>query len=251
MTKITEPSPHRQSAELAKALALAQAKVKAVPHDSRNEFHKYAYTSAEAIIREGKDALTAAGLALVSQGQSLATIEGHVELSRQFLLMHTSSGESLTITTAWPVVPDKGRPLDKATASAATTSLAYLLRDLLLMPRVDPADDLAGREDRPQRMAVPTRARALANRSEDRSEPADREKTIGLEGASRLTALALEKKATLAKYLEPLLGRGGHCEDLTPEQARHVWRQLQALPEPAGNGQGRRQEPKGEPAGMG
>jgi len=56
----------------------------------------------------------------------------------------------------WPVVPDRGRPPDKALASALTTSLAYLLRDLLLMPRVDPADDLAGREDRPaQQQAVP------------------------------------------------------------------------------------------------
>jgi hypothetical protein len=82
-------------------------------------------------------------------------------------------------------------------------------------------------------------------------EPPAKENTIGLEGANRLTTLGLEKKATLAKYLGPLIGRDGHAEDLTPEQARHVWRQLQAMPEPAGNGQGRGQLPNGEPAGMG
>jgi hypothetical protein len=72
------------------------------------------------------------------------------------MLLHTS-GERMEITIAWPVVPDRGRPLDKAVASAATTSLSYLLRDLLLMPRVDEADDIAGRDD--THVPAPAKAR--------------------------------------------------------------------------------------------
>jgi hypothetical protein len=191
-------------ADLAKALALAQTRCKAVPHDKKNEYHGYRYTSAEAILIEAKEALTAAGLALVPIGQDLVTGEGHAEVRRTFLLMHLS-GQSVPITASWPVVPDRGRPLDKAFAGAVTTSLAYLLRDLLVMPRVDEADDLAARQDRPK-------------------------KTIGLEGANKLTALAAQKNAILDKYLEKF----APAEDLTPEQARHIWKQLTALPDPGG-----------------
>lgn len=141
------------TAKLAAALSKAQARCKAVAHDAKNDFHKYRYTSAEAVIAEGKEALAAEGLALLPTGQSVR-VEGDAaaqrfELVRRFALLH-ASGEERPIEWAWPVVPDRGRPLDKAVAGAATTSLAYLLRDLLLMPRVDEADDLAGREEREQ-----------------------------------------------------------------------------------------------------
>jgi hypothetical protein len=142
----------------AKALAEAQQKSKAVPHDQRNAFHKYDYTSAEAIIAEAKEILGACGLSLLPLEQ---TVNGHdregpdrFELVRKFLLLH-SSGESVPIMLCWPIVPDKGRPLDKATGAAATTSLAYFLRDLLLMPRVDRADDVAGRDDRSREQSTP------------------------------------------------------------------------------------------------
>ena len=39
---------------LAKALARAQAKCKAAPQDSFNEYHKYNYTSAEGILTAAK-----------------------------------------------------------------------------------------------------------------------------------------------------------------------------------------------------
>lgn len=143
---------------LAKALAKAQEKAKAVPHDATNAFHKYAYTSAEAVITEAKQALAGCGLAVVPQAQTLEASGDRLDLHRTFVLVH-ESGESLAVSTVWPVIPDRGRPVDKAVAGAATTSLSYLLRDLLLMPRVDPEDDLAGREDReppaPQRQPAP------------------------------------------------------------------------------------------------
>jgi hypothetical protein len=138
--------------ELAKALGKAQQLCHAVEHDARNEYHKYNYTSSEAIIGEAKRALAESGLALLPVEQ---TLDGHekegesrFELVRKFVLMH-ESGQSMPIVVHWPVCPEKGRPLDKATAAAATLSLSYLLRDLLLMPRVDEADEVPARDDRP------------------------------------------------------------------------------------------------------
>src|SRR5690606_9318101 len=104
---------------LAEALAKAQQKCRAVEKDEENTYHKYGYASAEAIIIESKQALADCGLALVPVEQTLDGYqkegEGRFELVRKFLLMH-SSGESLPIVSHWPVIPDRGRPLDKATA---------------------------------------------------------------------------------------------------------------------------------------
>lgn len=123
MSTVSVPTPtaaHPQT-ELARALLAAQAIIKAIPHDSRNEYHKYRYTSSEAIISECKAALAGNGLSLLPTGETHQVLgEGQVLLVRSFTLLHTS-GEERQLTTSWPVVPDKGRPLDKATASAATT----------------------------------------------------------------------------------------------------------------------------------
>lgn len=141
-----------QLPELANALVKAQAACGPVEHDAYNAHHKYDYTSAEAVIGEGKRALGAAGLALLPLRQSVngwerpGKAEERFELERHFVLMHVS-GQMAPIVVYWPVVPQTGRPLDKATAAAATLSLSYFLRDLLLMPRVDPDDDVSGRDD--------------------------------------------------------------------------------------------------------
>jgi hypothetical protein len=141
-----------------------------------------------------------------------------VFLVRQFLLLHTS-GEERVLSTSWPVVPDKGRPLDKATASAATTSLAYLLRDLLLAPRVDPSDDLAGREDRP---VLPAK----------KAKPREPGEQIGHEGAQKLLQLAERKRVKLDAYLEPHGAKFTPLAEITRAVARIVYGQLVALPDP-------------------
>ena len=132
------------------------------------------------------------------------------EVHRSFLLMH-SSGECIQLKTEWPVCPDKARPLDKAVASAVTTSLAYLLRDLLCMPRVAEGDDLAGREDQPEQV-----------------QPSIK-KTIGFEGSKKLVDLAARKKVCLEDYMEKL-GCFGEAADLTPDQARKIWAALSESP---------------------
>lgn len=160
-SKLPAPSPATERpylpaaprGKLAGALAKAIASCHPVEKTDSNKFHGYKYASADTIIEEGRKALAGAELVLLPVE---ATLDGseregpdRFELRRTFLLVH-SSGESAPLHVRWPVVPDKGRPLDKATAAADTLSLSYLLRDLLLMNRVAEGDDVAGREDRSQ-----------------------------------------------------------------------------------------------------
>ncbi len=149
--------------EIAKALSKAQGAVKPAPHDRRNDYHKYDYTSSEGVITCAKKALSDYDLSLIPVEQ---TVNGFAEkganryeLCRKFLLAHASGAVS-PIVVNWPICVEAGRPLDKAVAIAATTSLAYLLRDLLLMPRVDPTDELAGRNDTTEPAKAPPKQKA-------------------------------------------------------------------------------------------
>lgn len=153
--------------KLASALVQAVLDCQAVPHDARNQHHGYDYTSAEAILEAGRGALAKNGLCLVPVEQ---TVNGHeregpdrFELVQTRLLLHVS-GECVTCRSAWPIMPGPGRPLDKATAAADTLSLAYFLRDLLQMPRVEPGADVAARNDAPP---------APARKEAPRRPPAD------------------------------------------------------------------------------
>ena len=203
---------------LAKALSKAQEKAKAVTHDAENTYHKYKYTSAEAVITEAKAALAGCGLAVVPQGQTLEASGDRLDLRRTFLLVH-ESGESLAIGTVWPVIPDRGRPVDKAVAGAATTSLSYMLRDLLLMPRVDHDDDLAGREDRdppaPQRQPAPKPAPRPAPAPQ--AAPAKAADPLPVRLANKDAALAAEgviSPGALLAWLRDMLPGEGLPVDL-------------------------------------
>lgn len=74
-TLSTPPTTRQASAELARALAAAQSNIKAIPHDARNEYHHYAYTSSESILAECKAVLSANGLSLLPAGQVLQVNE--------------------------------------------------------------------------------------------------------------------------------------------------------------------------------
>jgi hypothetical protein len=197
-------------AELSKALAAAQQQCRAVAKDSVNSYHRYRYTSAEAIITEAKAALADSGLALLPVEQTINGSDGNgagrYELVRMFLLLH-SSGQCLPLRSAWPVVPEKGRPLDKAAGAAATLSLAYLLRDLLLMPRVNSEDDVPGRRDAGQPAAG--------------AEPApDR---AGVDQLTELRRLKTDLKLTAEQWATALRKRGvASARDLTPDQAQDL-----------------------------
>lgn len=145
-----------EQAGLFSALARAQAAAKNVEKDAKNSFHKYNYVSAEAMIAEAKACLSTEGLAVVPTSANLreprpgeAPTGGDGDLGKgartvlvaSWLVCH-SDGGSLPIECEWPVIPEKGRPLDKALAAARTASLNYLLRDLLQLPRVEEGTDL-------------------------------------------------------------------------------------------------------------
>lgn len=146
--------------ELSKALAAARDRCKAAAKDARNPHHNYSYASADNVIATAADALDSSGLALVPVREEMRIISAanvaYYLLDRLLILTH-ASGEYIPLEVCgWPVIPDRGRPLDKAYAIALTSSLAYKLRDLLQMPR-GTQDDMGAQNDgsAPQAEPVP------------------------------------------------------------------------------------------------
>lgn len=150
---------------LAAALVAACAAATGVEKTSRNQHMRYMYASAEAVIAEAKAAMNANGLTLMAMSHNveLHTSETHWGmLQSSWRLLH-SSGDYLDLHSTWPIVVERGRPADKALASARTASLSYLLRDLLQLPRVEEGVDMddasrdAPQRDAPQRQQQPLR----------------------------------------------------------------------------------------------
>lgn len=136
---------------LYKALVAAQRAAMAVGKDAENTYHKYKYASAEAVIAEARQALNGAGLALtlLSWGRHLpvAGDHPHTRIEVHYRLLH-EEGVALDLSASSYVIPEKGRPADKAEAGALTTNLSYVLRTLLLLPREDEGTSPDTRDDR-------------------------------------------------------------------------------------------------------
>ena len=151
----TSPGPNTCA-----ALVEAQAAINAVEKGSTNAFHKYKYASGDDIIAEGRAALNGAGLATFATRWQItetpyqwtdekgAVIDDvALRLLVRYRLVH-ASGEVMDFEPfSVPVLPEKGRPIDKAEAGARTYALSYFLRDLLLIPRVDEGSDVDSRDD--------------------------------------------------------------------------------------------------------
>lgn len=133
--------------KLYQALAAAQRDAHAVEKTSQNTFHRYSYASTEALITEARVALGKHGLALFPSSVTSATENGEETLHVIYVLAH-ESGEQIALSSSTPVVPEKGRPRDKAVATAKTYDLGYTLRSLLLLPRVEEGTDVDQRDDR-------------------------------------------------------------------------------------------------------
>ena len=143
--------------EIYAALGQATATASAVAKRSKNEHHRYKYASSEDVIEEAREALHTNGLALYCWEATMTSLcevetesvdpDGVLRKQRTtqwqvrcvYRLTH-SSGEHLDIESSTPIMPEKGRPLDKALATAKTYDLAYTLRSLLLLPRLDPRE---------------------------------------------------------------------------------------------------------------
>mgnify|MGYP003112413499 FL=1 len=128
----------KKKTTLSTALAAAQASADRIDKDSRNDFARYDYTSAESMMAMWTVIGEAHGLSLYP---AALNIEGGV-LRTCWILEHAESEGTREIRMDWPIVEAKGKPMDKAVASARTSSLGYLIRDLLIAPRVHPTDDM-------------------------------------------------------------------------------------------------------------
>jgi hypothetical protein len=191
----TRPGPLGQ---LGASLAAARDRCKAAEKDAVNPHYKYRFASSESVITEAKVALFDSGISLLQAEQVLNGYEregeNRFELVRKFVVLH-SSGEWFPITVVWPVVLERGRPLDKAVAIASTSSLAYLLRDLLMMPRVDPQD-------------------------EEAAGPAEPKQLVGDEALGRINDLMVALGVTEAQLKKALGGYGvDNAHQLSTEQA--------------------------------
>lgn len=128
--------------KLQAALVRAQRAAKEVTKSSENKYHGYGYASAEAMIAEARDAIGQAGLAVITEW---TVSEGRVNVN--YILMHEEGG-SMSLMSSTPILPEKGRPADKAEATALTYNLGYFLRGLLLLPRVEKGAEVDDRDDR-------------------------------------------------------------------------------------------------------
>jgi hypothetical protein len=168
---------------MAQAMLTAQQAMKHVAKDARVEYGKgYDYVSAEQMIGAARAALHAAQLSLVRTGwQFVDGTDSRPPLVLcDYMLLHVS-GESLPFAgLPWPVIEQNGRPLDKALAGALTTSLAYFLRDLLMIPKVD-GEEVDKRDDSAHVAGVIGVAGAVAIRK--------RLKEAGIEVAELLTVM--------------------------------------------------------------
>lgn len=147
---------------LAAQLVQAQSHAQAVAKESTNQFHRYKYASAEALIEEARGALSKAGLALITtawhfepqaQGQDLSAPGVAGTILVKYMLLGNDAKLEMSAETA--VLVEKGRPLDKAQATALTYNLGYFLRGLLLLPREDAEEAVDARDDRPHRQEPP------------------------------------------------------------------------------------------------
>lgn len=155
------------SKPIAEALLRAQKSAEAVGKTSRNDFAKFNYASAETMIAECREHLHNAGLVLFGNGQDVVERRGEPTLYACYTLMH-ESGDSIEIVRYLPIVEGKGKPLDKAALGAATETLGYLLRDLLLIPRQEV--DVSGRDD--TKHAPKTRPRKVTPDAQGGNGPA-------------------------------------------------------------------------------
>lgn len=208
-------------AKLAASLLLAQRHIEGVTKSKTNQFHRYAYASAEDMIAAAREALNTAGLALVIESSLFVPADPPLEpgavgvcgrVAQEYVLLH-ESGESWQFVSSAPAVVEKGRPQDKAEAAAKTFDIAYFLRGLLLIPREDD-EPVDARDDRRHGAA---KAPVAAQQQASAPLPAL------VDGHEAEALLVLLDKATTAKGLElPVMLAKANWKKLTDSQQAAV-----------------------------
>ena len=133
-----------QRSELAAALAAAQGAAASCAPDKYNEYLKYAYPSAQALLRAGKDPLCEHGLALIPirSARIIAERDDRADICLRVWELAHVSGETRELVTEMPIKAG-GRNADEAAnyKCALTDSLKTLFRDILQIPYFDAAED--------------------------------------------------------------------------------------------------------------
>lgn len=140
-----------QTPELDAALLAAQREAKGVQKTSENTFHHYKYAASDDVVIECREilhryAITVSPLTQLITGD-FSNEHPYGMLHVEYEVKHAISGQASIRKSETPVVPEKGRPPDKAAAGAKTLDLSYFLRGLLLLPRVDEFANVDGRDD--------------------------------------------------------------------------------------------------------
>lgn len=161
MKKTNEEPSATAPASIDGAILVAQQALDKVGKDATNKFHNYSYTSSEGMLSACRAALHSAGLIVRRTHWRIdPTIGEFGTLVSDIVVAHPESGTKIVDNVMWPIVPEKGRPFDKALAGALTTSLNYFLRDLLQVPREEETMDTRNdKEYEPRRAPSPPPSR--------------------------------------------------------------------------------------------
>lgn len=140
--------PDRQSPRtIRRALAAAQHAGRAVAKRGFNDEGGWSYALAEDIVVEGNDILHAHHLSVIELDTRIERNEalGCPVLRTRWQLVYTPpDGDDETLDLGWrewPIVEERQRMFDRATGAASTSSLAYFLRGLLQLARVEDGTD--------------------------------------------------------------------------------------------------------------
>lgn len=204
---------------LAAGLIRAQGAIERVAKSGQNQFHRYAYATAEDMVDEARGALNAGGLALFARRYSSELRGDLLWLCVKYELVH-EGGEKTELESETPVIPEKGRPEDKALAAAKTYDLAYLLRALLLIPRGEEDGGVDRRDDRNKQARRPESRPELKPEPEKASEPVP---ANGVEPAPDPAQADFEAELhSIGEEIAAAIGK---------DQARFHWaRELRQLP---------------------
>lgn len=153
----------RPTVKLAAALVQAQKRISGLKKDARNDFANFDYTSAESMIAAARKALGESDLGFFLDTQTIEPGNPTDHLACRYVLIH-ASGEEREIMSSTPICPGKGKPMDFAVSAASTRDLSFVLRGLLLIPRVEDEPDAKDPSEEPAKPNdIPKDALAAVN----------------------------------------------------------------------------------------
>ena len=200
-------SPITKSLDL--ALFDAQGNIKGLTRDGRNEHHRYDYVTAENAIKACRDALESKRLrwelVISETRRSVTSTETATEKQRSvpgavaervcvFRVGHIDTGEYRMYLQSVPIVPENGRPPDKASAAAETMGWKYCARGILALPWQDEDGgkpiEPCSRDDRNYKPPAPPRQDGA---------PSDEADTDNGDGTRTVIGVISEHKLATAK----------------------------------------------------